>query len=304
MTGRVKKFSPAGEYILVVADAADGSGPSRKGMGLEPQRQNIIRGRTALATRESFHTRWKTGGAVGCRGTNPGLFHVPPGSPRIARRNLVRNTWGRKAGANARAGRAEPRRRNVPTKPSASHAGPATRRCATGAGENQLALCEVRCAAGAGTNGSARWCWRNSGKSSAKRARASEFKSGLREFAWTRGCIYVADSCIHRSRFFKPDGKFIGNMGGRDGLGQRRYPYDIAVDAQGYHCVCGRDSRIRCSTRGEEGEKKTGEGRKQKHSKTHPNQKKTHKPPHPQPPNNPPPSKKTKNKKKKKKKKK
>jgi len=51
--------------------------------------------------------------------------------------------------------------------------------------------------------------------------------------------IYVADSCNHRIQIFSADGKFLRAYGkAGTGKGELSYPYDICVDAAGHQYVC------------------------------------------------------------------
>jgi len=51
--------------------------------------------------------------------------------------------------------------------------------------------------------------------------------------------IYVADSCNHRVQIFSPDGQFLTAYG-KPGTapGEMSYPYDVRIDAQGFQYVC------------------------------------------------------------------
>lgn len=51
--------------------------------------------------------------------------------------------------------------------------------------------------------------------------------------------LYITDSCNHRLDVFKADGTFVRSMGSvGQGLGQYRFPYGLAEDAEGHLIVC------------------------------------------------------------------
>jgi ABC-type spermidine/putrescine transport system permease subunit II/DNA-binding beta-propeller fold protein YncE len=208
MTGRVQKFSPAGDFLLTWQmpetdlGKAKGMGRDREGniLVIEPHYQRV----NHYAPDGTLVAQW------GCKGVNEGCFTLPRAVAVNSRGDFFVSEYMGKERVQ-RFGARKPA-----TKPSPLTALPSDGR--GGQPADAPRLLQVIGKAGTGTG---------------------EFNRPEGIFVDTQDRLYVADSCNHRIQIFSSNGKFLRAYGrAGTGNGELSYPYDIAVDAEGNQFVC------------------------------------------------------------------
>jgi ABC-type Fe3+ transport system permease subunit/streptogramin lyase len=230
MTGRVQKFSPAGEFQLswqmpeTDLGKAKGMGRDREGniLVIEPHYQRV----NHYAPDGTLVAQW------GCKGTEAGCFTLPRAVAVNSRGELYVSEYmgeervqrfapvaaGFQSGGQGAPGFSITSSSLRDVAPSQPRPGGKVPLSAAGRMPAATRLLQVIGKAGTGPG---------------------EFNrpEGICVDAQDR--VYVADSCNHRIQVFSDDGRLL-RVYGRAGssLGELSYPYDIAVDAAGHQFVC------------------------------------------------------------------
>ncbi len=220
MTGRVQKFSPAGEFLLswqmpeTTLGKAKGMGRDREGniLVIEPHYQRV----NHYAPDGTLLAQW------GCKGTDAGCFTLPRAVAVNSRGEFyVSEYMGeervQRFGLQIQRPASSVQRQPLTPALSPSDGG-RENRAPSLVHSNAPHLLQVIGKAGTGPG---------------------EFNrpEGICVDAQDR--VYVADSCNHRIQVFSEDGRLLRVYGkAGSGLGELSYPYDIAVDAAGNQFVC------------------------------------------------------------------